>query len=166
MGTEGGGVMKLAGGALVILGGLLWGWERARALSRRVARLTELQKLIQWLRTEISYSARPLTSMLLTGDSLFCREAVALPAFDRDPREALAQAGEALLENEKDRRLVRDLTAGLGASDVQGQLEHLQLYFALTGENLDEAREACREKRRLYLGLGVLAGMGICIVMI
>ena len=158
--------MKPLGAVMLILAGLAWGLGRSRELGRRVARLTDLQKLIQWLRTEISYSARPLAALVEHSDNPFCREAVQLPGFYGNPREALAQAGDRLLADERDRALFRGLANGLGASDTQGQLEHLQLYMALTGDSLEEARTACRDKQRLYVGMGLLVGIGVCIVVV
>ena len=55
---------------------------------------------------------------------------------------------------------------GLGASDTQGQLEHLALYMTLTESSLKEAREEMVQKRRLYLALGTFAGIAACILIL
>ncbi|RKJ39622.1 hypothetical protein D7X94_11715 [Acutalibacter sp. 1XD8-33] len=156
--------MRLLGGILLVLSGLCWGLGEAGRLSRRARLLTEFQQLMQALRTEISYSSRPLGEIISKSESRFCREAADRPEFRRNPAEALARTGEELLRNPKDRQLFRDFAQGLGASDTQGQIEHLRLHMALGEENLREAREECREKRRLYIALGLFGGLAACIV--
>lgn len=158
--------MKLIGLALLLLAGLLWGLGKLRELRERVERLRDLERLIQWLATEIRCHASPLPELLAQGDSAFCRAAMVQPEFSRNPQRALAQGGERLLALEKDRELLRGLAAGLGASDVQGQLEHLRLYAALAEDSLQEAREACREKGKLYVSLGVCGGAAVFLVVV
>lgn len=157
-------MMKLLGGILLVLSGLCWGLGEAGRLSRRVRLLTEFQQLMQALRTEIAYSSRPLGEMLSGRDCRFCRAAADRPEFGWNPAEALARAGEELLQTPKDRRLFQDFAQGLGSSGSQGQLEHLELHMALAEENLKEAREECREKRRLYIALGLFGGLTVCIL--
>jgi len=128
--------------------------------------LTQLEGLLQWLQTEIAYSARPLPELIKASDSPFCREAAGYPEFSGDPCGALSRAGAKLLHNGKDRELFRDFAGGLGASDTQGQLGHLRLCMARTGQHLTEAREVYRERSRLYTGLGVLAGLGACVLLL
>lgn len=159
-------MMRLAGSVLLILAGAVWGLGRSWELRARVGMLTQLEGLLQWLQAEITYSARPLPELLKASDSPFCKEAVMCPGFPADPCGALAKAGDRLLHNEKDRELFREFAGGLGASDTQGQLGHLRLCMARTGQHLAEARKACRERSRLYTGLGVLAGLGACVLLL
>lgn len=158
--------MKLIGSVLLISAGVLWGLGRFWELRARVKLLDQLEVLLQWLKTEIAYSARPLPEMIRSSDSPFCRAAAERTDFPLDPCGALARAGEGLLRNEKDRELFRDFAGGLGASDTAGQLGHLQLCMARTRQHLGEAREACRERSRLYLGLGALLGLGTWVLLI
>lgn len=158
--------MKLIGSVLLISAGAVWGIGRSWELRARVGLLTQLELLLQWLRTEIAYSARPLPELIRVSGSPFCRAAAERPEFSADPCGALAEAGSRLLHSEQDRELFRDFAAGLGASDTGGQLEHLQLCMARTRQHLGEAREAHRERSRLYIGLGVLMGLGAWVLLI
>lgn len=159
-------MMKLIGSVLLISAGALWGAGRSFELRARVGLLSQLELLLQNLKTEISYSARPLPELIRTSDSPFCRAAAQRPEFSMDPCGALARAGEGLLGNEKDRELFRDFAAGLGTSDTGGQLEHLQLCMARARQHLSEARDICRERSRLYVGLGVLLGLGAWVLLL
>lgn len=159
-------MMKLIGSVLLITAGALWGLGRSWELGARVGLLTELEVLMQWLKTEIAYSARPLPELIRSSDSPFCRRAAELPEFYSDPCGALARAGSKLLRDDKDRELFRDFAKGLGASGTQGQLGHLELCMARTRQHLGEAREAQRERSRLYIGLGTLMGIGAWVLLL
>ncbi len=158
--------MKLAGSVLLVLAGLIWGLGRTRELSQRVAYLSQLEVLIQWLGAGIAYSARPLAELIRAGDGPFCKGAVRQPDFSLDPCGALYRAGAGLLRNDKDRELMRDFTAGLGASGAQGQQDHLELCAARTRQLLSEARGEYKERSRLYPGLGALLGLGAWVLLI
>lgn len=158
--------MKLLGGALLALSGLVWGLGQALELRRRVDLLTDLRRLTRQLSTEIACSARPLPELLARNPSRFCREAVKRPEFAEDPRAALVQAGDELLKDFGDREVFRDFAAGLGSSGTQGQVEHLELCGELAQARLEEAREACRQKQKLYVVLGLFAGITVSLVII
>lgn len=158
--------MRLLGGGLLALSGLLWGLDRAERLSRRVERLRELLRFMQFLRTEITYSAYPLGELLARGQDPFCQEAQRQTDFSAYPVAALEQAGKTLLFHKKDEELYLGFLQGLGASDAQGQLEHLALYMALTETSLSEAQEELSQKRRLYLALGAFGGIGACLLIL
>ena len=66
----------------------------------------------------------------------------------------------------KDRELFQNFVQGLGASDTQGQLEHLELYMDLLRERLREAREEYMQKNRLYIALGLFAGVALCVIIL
>lgn len=158
--------MKLLGCLLLTASGLCWGLDRARRLGRRADLLVELLRLMQFLRTEIQFSACTLAQLFAMGDDPFSREAVKRPGFSQDPAAALTEAGDALLSRERDRALLRGFAQGLGASGTQGQLEHLELYMGLVRERLREAREEYAQKNRLYIALGLLAGVAVWVVII
>lgn len=159
-------MMRLAGSVLLISAGVVWGLGRAWELRARVRLLAQLEVLLQWLGTEIAYSARPLPELIRASASPFCRAAAERPEFSLDPSGALKRAGERIFRREEDRELFRDFAGGLGASGTSGQLEHLQLCAARTRQRLEEAREACRERSRLYIGLGTLVGLGAWVLLI
>jgi len=158
--------MKLLGSLLLIASGLLWGCAKSRELLRRERLLTEWQRLMQSFKTGISYSARPLAEMIRGDTSPFCREAVKLPDFSRDPRQALAQAGENLLGRQTDKALYQSFAAGLGASDASGQLRHIDLYAAMVEQALKEAREERDRRGRLYICLGLFGGLTVCLLLL
>lgn len=126
-----------------------------------------MKKLLQELRAGIGYSSRPLTELLLEQDgSPFCREAAKQKSFSEDPVRALELAGDALFFREKDRALFRGFAQGLGSSGTASQLEHIDLYAAMLEPHLQEARSDREKKARLYVSLGLFAGIAACLVLL
>lgn len=114
----------------------------------------------------MEFSARPLCELIeALGDSRFCRLAAKSPCFFSEPKAALEQAGERLLKKEEDLALYRGFVSGLGESDTQGQMEHMELYAALLERNLSQAGEAREKKSRLYVCLGLFGGLAVCLIL-
>lgn len=151
----------------MILSGLCLGLWKADELRRREAALLDWKRMLQALRTGVSFSARPLEELVLGDrDNPFCRLAAEEPGFSRDPGAALERAGERLLREPADLDLYRGFARGLGESGAQGQLEHLALYASLLEANLGEAREAKEKRSRLYVCLGLFGAAALCLVLL
>lgn len=128
--------------------------------------LRDLKCLMRSLAAGMGYSARPLLE-LISGekDSRFCCLAAAEPCFFNQPKAALLKAGESLLLTQEDRELYRGFVRGLGDSDVNCQLEHLELYSSLVEKNLKKAEEDREKKSRLCFSLGLFGAVLLCLVL-
>lgn len=140
---------------------------RAGELRKREEALLDLKRTIQAFRTGVSYAARPLGELIAENrDSRFCRMAAEDPAFLLEPKTALEQAGDKLFREDSDRKLYRGFIRGLGDSDTESQLEHMDLYADLLENNLAQAGEAKEKKSRLYVCLGLFGGITLCLVLL
>ena len=159
-------MMKLLGSVFLLLGGLLWGFSKARELWQRERLLGQWQRLIESLITGVSFAARPLGDLIREDGSPFCREAAASPLFSQNPQQALLQAGNRLLPRQGDKALYQGFAQGLGASDAAGQLRHLELYASLVGQALLAVREERDKRSRLYICLGLFGGLTLCLLLL
>ncbi len=158
--------VKLLGAVLILLSGFLLGWSRARELQKRQESLLDLKQMIGAFRVGISFSAQPVAALISQNrDSRFCRLAAESPEYLTAPKEALKKAGERLLKNKKDLALYSAFLEGLGSSDTQGQLEHLELYGNLIDANLLQAGENRDSKSKLYVCLGIFGGISLTLVL-
>lgn len=143
------------------------GLRQAQKLKRRESMLLELKKLIRRFQTEIRYTARELGGLIAENtDLLLCAEAVKQQMFSSNPCEALEKAGDAIFENPPDKKLFSDFVLGLGASDTDGQLGHISLYSQLLEEHIADAAQDNKKRSRLFVGLGIFAGVTICVLII
>lgn len=159
--------MKLIGAAFILLSGVCIGMKKSGELKTREERLLALKRMIQVFRTEICYTARPLDQLISENrESVFCSLAMKEPSIFQDPKDALQNAGKQLLKDTGDLELYRSLVKGLGESDSQSQMEHLDLYAELLETRLKQAEEAKEKKSRLYVCLGLFGGITLCLVLL
>lgn len=159
--------VKLLGAALLILSGLLAGILAAGRLKRRVRLLLDLKALFQAFQTGIRYAAGSVAELILEREeSPFCRLAERDGEFLLDPVKALGRAGECLLWDGGDLELYRGFVEGLGVSDTKGQLEHIGLYRSLLEPRLAQAREEARQKTKIFIGVGLFAGVALSLLLV
>lgn len=158
--------MRLAVGCfLTILSGLSIGLCRASALRRRVEALSDFLQTVELLRTEISFSARPLSDCLcgLSG-SVLCRTACAEDGVQQNPRAALERAATLCFQNREDCALALEFAAAVGSSDTQSQLRTLDYFAARIRHQLHTAEQECKQKSKLSVYLGLCTALAVCIL--
>lgn len=143
------------------------GLMKAQNLKKREQMLLEIQKLLLRFRTGISFSSKTVSELISENRANpLCAAAASSGSFIFDPCGALGRAAKEQLQTEKDKKLLSDFAAGLGTSDTEGQLKHIELYAGLLKENIKEAQEDYRNKSKLFTALGLFSGATICLVLI
>lgn len=66
----------------------------------------------------------------------------------------------------EDLEILASLAEVIGASDLEGQLNALEMAESQFQHQLDKARQAHEKKGKLFRSLGALAGIGLAIVLI
>ena len=150
-----------------MVSGLCLGLQKSGELRKREEALLEFKQLLQRFRTEILYTLRPLGELIAKNqDFRLCSLAVREQCFSHSPKEALEQAGRKLFREATDAELCAGFVKGLGESDTQGQMEHLDLYADLLESHLRQAGEAREKKSRLYICFGLFCALTLCLMMV
>lgn len=164
------------GKCLLFLGCTALGTGRGLALKQRTACLWELRQALASLSRELSFSLRPLGELMerAAGESrgsaaeLFsaCRE-----NFRQSGSESWAESWNTALEGsslplkEADKRILREAGQVLGRYDGEDQRRALTALLARLEEQTQEARGEERRLFRVYLALGVTAGL-FCLILL
>ncbi|MDD6174457.1 MAG: stage III sporulation protein AB [Firmicutes bacterium] len=148
---------------------------QCRRLDDRVIFWNAFLDFLHFAETSIRYAALPVPQLL----ERYCRENGRLElvkACSEQLSEGVLfpQAWEQAAKNAArrsslpngDLQLLQDFGAGLGASDVEGQISHCRLFAASASEIRQSAREERQQKGRLSVLLGVLLGLGIDLVLL
>ncbi|MCI8554471.1 MAG: hypothetical protein HFJ80_05945 [Clostridiales bacterium] len=170
-------MLKMIGLLLVTAAGAGAGIGASIALRRRAAALEDAACLLRWLATRIRYSAASVGELLWEASQerefsslLFLQPAARGIREGQDPVTAWSQALEKLGKagglSRSDRELLDRFGAGLGKTDIEGQLSHCELYGDLLAEHLGQARDEVRAKGRLYTTLGVIGGAAFALLML
>lgn len=154
----------------MIAASTLAGYMESHKLSLRVEQLEAFLRFITAARTEIHYTAAPVEEIVRKhGDMPFLKTCAENCQNGSSFTESWAAAVESGAKGfgllEKDISLLRSFGDGFGASDMDGQLAHCKLFAELTETQLEHAREEKNRKSKLYLMLGIFAGMAVALLL-
>lgn len=141
------------------------GFTESRKLSVRVESLESFLQFLSAAKTEVRYSAVPVVQVVERhGTELrFLRECVRRcnqgESFAAAWKHAALNCANDDGFDARDTELLFSFGEGFGASDTDGQISHMELFSGLFGANLKSAREDRNRKSKLYLMLGVFAGL-------
>ena len=147
------------------------GYMESRKLGIRVTQLEKFLAFLSAAKTEIRYSAMPVERIvekhgsglkflvLCTG---YCAQGeVFRDAWERGLKEGTAGSGL----TQQDIDYIRSFGLGFGATDVEGQLSHCQLYFNFLSDALMEAKKEKEQKSKLYFMLGIFGGIAAALLL-
>ncbi len=154
----------------MILASTLVGYMESHKLSVRVEQLEAFLVFIHAAQTEIRYTASPVEQIIRRHGNMrlftMCLEnCQSGSSFTNAWSDAVTGGTKGLGFDEKDISLIHDFGAGFGTSDVDGQLAHCKLYSELILARLEIAKEAKTRKAKLYLMLGIFAGMAAALLL-
>ena len=163
-------MMVWLGRLLFLSGCTALGLARGMALKDRTACLSEFRRSLARLNRELTFALRPLPDLLAdlravgpAGDFFAaCREGL---------EESWAEAWQTALEEthlplqEEDRQILREAGEVLGRYDGGSQGQALEGLTARLEENLAQARGDEDRLFRVYLALGITAGLFGCILL-
>ena len=160
-------LLKIGGALLLTAAGLGAGWLYARRLRLRRDLLTSFLAFLSQLGTALRYRSDTMYALVNS-----CGELFSVP--ENDFSMPFSQAWERQIEtlpgkwklSPRDMELLREFGAQLGATDTQGQLEHIALYQALFQKQLTQAREDIAQKAKLYQVLGLFSGVSVALTLL
>lgn len=79
---------------------------------------------------------------------------------------AICEISKNLKLSEKDINLVKNFGQSLGTSDIESQNTHCQLHKNLIKDELSDAREAQKNKSKLYVTLGICGSITLVLILI
>lgn len=143
------------------------GLIQAQKLKNRKLVLLDLQKTLLLFRTGIQYCAKPLEELIIENPSSgFCLKAAGDFSFPSNPLTALKNAGDDLLTDKTDMKIFCDFIGGLGSSDMENQLNHIDLYDTLVSQHLKEASDDLIKRSKLYVALGLFGGITVSMLIL
>lgn len=153
------------------MAGSLSGYKESHKLSVRVDSLESFLRFLSAAKTEIRYSAVPVVQVIQRHSAgfQFLEECVSNCelgyGFVDAWRYAVTYYAKYDGFNANDMKLLLSFGEGFGASDTDGQIAHLELYSQLFNTCLKSARDDRNRKSKLYLMLGVFAGLSSALLL-
>ncbi len=158
--------LKLFGALLLALAGLGGGLTFARRLAVRRDFLSRLIGFLSSLTTALRYRGDDIyTSVNSCGELFFVEESVS-NSFETAWKECVSDFPKKYRLSKRDYSLLEKLGSGLGTTDIEGQLEHIEYFRALFERQLGEAREDVARKSKLYQTLGLFIGVSAALMIL
>ena len=149
------------------------GRSAARQLARQAEQLDAMVKLITEIEIKLRFQRTPLPSLLrqlsqnaqydALGFLPYLCEAAGSPDCIHNFDHHTDIIAKYLIVRPADRRNIESFFHELGALDLEGTLKSCDLHKNILSGSLVEARTTAKEKGRLYVSLGLLAGLSIAV---
>jgi stage III sporulation protein AB len=158
--------MRLILAIFCLLAGTVFGLYRSAELKRRERLLAEIIQLLENMAVQIRYRALPLSELFneLQGSEFL--ERVGANCVRPKWREAWNAAAADFPELIEERDILVSIGNSLGSSDTAGQVAMLELNKELLTSRLAEASDTATKKGAMYRSVGVLAGLGLAIIIV
>lgn len=157
---------------VILASGTLLGFSFSQNLVNRRKTLEAIIESLEKMKTYIGFSSMEIFSItaevfgFLQGFEEFTR----VPESD----VSYIKWWEACVKNlsketglcKEDKELLLRFSQGVGVSDVEGQMSHLDLFVRMFNERLHNAREAENKKSRLYKILGFSLGCAVTLTIV
>ena len=166
----------LIGKLLLFLGCSTLGISRGVQLNQRTICLQNFRRSLEGLTRELTFSLRPLSELLEAAareskGSVRVFFTACLAAFVQGGQESWAESWRQALEEtdlplkEEDRQMLTEAGDILGRYDAQSQLQGLRGLLSRIEEQISAAREETHRLRRVYVTVGITAGLFCLIVL-
>lgn len=145
----------------------------ASGLSKRVLILENLIRLYRFLHDRLKYLQPSVSSLISQAAANGEFAQLAFLGVCRDEMQAgntFPESWRIAVEKEKNNlganaaAIVATLAEVLGAADLESQLAALQYGVSLLESRLEEARSYAAKHKKLYQTLGILAGLGLAVI--
>ncbi len=142
--------------------------DRADCLERLIAMLDYLSSQISYVRMPVGEIVSQMAMQSRFASLTFleeCKERLRQGEPFPDAWRASAAKQRQLLAKDDYERLA-SLGSTLGATDAQEQQQTIAMYTRMFEKSYEAARAECASRSRMYLTIGVLAGIGFAILML
>lgn len=159
--------IKIIGCLLMAASGLGAGCFFSYRMYSRKSFLSAFQKFLTAMITNIRYNCSDLFTLV----SLCSNEIISItPDSAHSFEEWWGAAADRFCAQyslkKKDRQLLMEFGKELGKTDLDGQINHLELYKSLFEARLAQTEEEINQKSKLYKSLGLFAGLSAALILI
>lgn len=144
---------------------------KAKSFEDRVNELNKFQNALVMFKTQLEFTYEPLKNIFedisnviyKNVDNIFFRTIQEENNIYDSWCEAVNSESQLLKE---DKEIIKMLGKLLGKTDIAGQVSEINLSMKLVEKQLQEAEKEKNKNVKLYKNLGIILGMGICIILI
>lgn len=147
---------------------------KSQKYTHRVDELKEFKNALNMFKTKIKFTYEPLpeifkqisASISPNIGSIFKIASYNMSFFPAGDAWSKAIDTDILNINSEDKKLLKDLSKLLGATDVEGQISQIEVTENFLNEQIKKAEKERDKNELMYRKLGIIIGLGIVIILI
>jgi len=159
---------------IIFLTSISIGFLLSNKYKQRVIELREIKNFLGILKTKIRFTYEPLPEIfsdILDNFEGNILEFIKITKTKMNIMPAGIAWQEAIQEanfnlNEEDRNLLKKMGNLLGKTDIEGQLSEIEVTENFINKQIDKAEEEKGKNEKMYKTLGIVAGIGMVIILI
>lgn len=171
-------MLKLAGGVLVLLAAVFYGWRLSEEQQEHMEQLVAMKEMFLMMTGEISYTKTPLREAFLRIAEQnkepfagFLKKAAEGLQENQESmgvfwRKLVNQEKERFLFSKEERELLKRAGENFGYLDGQMQLKNLELYIGQAEVMIEQFQKELKEKQKLAQTLSVMCGLFVIILLL
>ena len=162
-------MLKFIGILLIIISSFSVGWYFSFRLKLRYEFLLSFRDFISTLETNIRYNSGEIIPLIKSSapksiSKFFMKDDV--NNFSAYWSECIENIPQLYALKNEDYNLMFEFGRMLGTTDIEGQLNHINLYKELIKSNLDNSELELKQKSKLSKLLGLFAGLAAALLLI
>ena len=145
---------------------------KSKTYENRVIELNMFQNALIMFKTEIEFTYEPLKSIFSDISKVIYenKENIFLNTINKNKNiyEAWSESINDIKNNllDEDKEIIRMLGQLLGKTDIKGQVNEILLTQNLIEKQIEKAEYEKNKNMKLYKTMGIVLGLGICILLI
>lgn len=148
------------------------GYIKAKTFEKRVIELNQFQNALVMFKSKIEFTYEPINSIFadiskviyLNEENIFYKTINCKEEIYSSWIKAIDETRNNL--NKEDKDVIKMFGKMLGKTDISGQVNEICLTQSLVEKQIQKAEEEKNKNMKLYKTMGVVCGMGICIILI
>lgn len=145
---------------------------KAKTYENRVKELNKFQNALLMFKSKIEFTYEPIKSIFeeiskviyKNEENIFLNSSYAEKSLTNTWNDSIYKLKNDF--NDEDKEIIRMFGKLLGKTDIVGQVNEIELTMKLIEKQIEKAEDEKKRNSKLYKTMGVIFGMGICIILI
>ena len=145
---------------------------KSKTYENRVKELNKFQNALLMFKSKIEFTYEPIKSIFEEISKIIYRNEENIFLFSSSERKDVTSMWNDYIDistndfNNEDKEIIKMFGKLLGKTDIVGQVNEIELTMKLIEKQIEKAEDEKNRNSKLYKTMGVILGMGICIILI
>ena len=165
-------VIKFINLSLICLVCFYIGISKAKTYENRVLELSKFQNSLVMFKSKIEFTYEPINNIFLdisnviyeNKENFFLETLKKDGEFHKKWNESIEMFSNNL--NMEDKEIIKMFGKLLGKTDIKGQISQIELTKKLIEKQIEKAEIDKNKNSKLYKTMGIIFGIGICIILV